>query len=255
MASKDLFTTSPIPGIKLFSYPLAYKPYEANSESRLPIGKHIEEQLLKSLEEDDRYTVIAYGLQVQHEGITLGELDFIIKDHEEEVIFHLELVHKFYIYDELQGDDELNRWTGPNYKDKLVYKLDKLENHQFPLLHHPSTLPYLKNLGLDPSTMEQRLCFKAECYIPIEVKESTETFDVVTGRYLHYANLHHYFTETDEYHICSKQEWIMDEKSCSTWTSREDLLSEIALLSKNNRAIMTWIRGANEINRFMVLFS
>ena len=258
MASKDLFKSSPIANVAPFDYPITYGVWNPDEHSKLPIGKKIEEQLLKSLEADDAYTILAKGLQVQENGITLGELDFIIKDHISDTIFHLELVHKFYIYDHSQGEDELSRWTGPNYRDKLTFKLDKLERHQFPLLHRESTLPYLKALNLDPSKIEQRLCFKAELYID-RTKERPGSHAHLqayeTGYYYRFEELESQLPDEAKYYVCEKRDWIKDESTCTQWFNKSQCIEGLQTHESDGRSKMVWFNQNNRSGRLLVLFN
>lgn len=257
MSSTELFTSSPISGIDLFDYPILYQLYDSAYENRLPIGKQVEEHLLTALGDDERYTVLAHGLQIQHEGITLGELDFIIKDHLENVVFHLELVHKFYIYDTAEGEQELDRWIGPNYRDKLVYKLEKLESHQFPLLHHPATRPYLNRLGLDPLTMQQKLCFNAELYVPVDTVSNQSGVlaqSAIRGTYFSFQEFKNSIDPSYRYHVCTKQEWVQDEASCGQWANAQDCIGDLEKRAKDGRAVMVWAKQANKCERLFILF-
>jgi hypothetical protein len=258
MASKDLFKSSPIANVALFNYPITYKNWKPDEQSKLPIGKKIEEQLLNSLEADNQYTIIAKGLQIQENGITLGELDFIIRDHTNDTVFHLELVHKFYIYDSSQGEDELSRWTGPNYRDKLSYKLEKLENHQFPLLYQARTRTYLNSLGLDPNSIEQRLCFKAELFVdetsvqPIANKQ-IQAFK--TGNYYRFNALEGQLSQEAEFHVCEKRDWIQEEMSCTEWFNKTQCLATLTDFESEGKSKMVWFKLNKAVGRFLVLFN
>lgn len=257
MASTDLFISSPIPNVELFEYPIDSGSYDAEYENRLPLGKQIEDQLEMALAKDERYSVIAKGVQIQPEGITLGELDFIIKDHEEGAVFHLELVYKYYIYDPIIGGNEIERWIGPNKRDRLVYKLDKLSSGQFPLLYHSATRPYLEALGLDPESVTQKLCFKAELYRPYHSDLNLRgqlNPNAIQGHYLYIDQLAEKMTSDKEYHVCTYQEWIQDESSCEFWIDAGSCQDQLQQKADDGRAIMVWTKQNNSFERFFVLF-
>lgn len=258
MASTSLFSSSPIPNVELFEYPIIYPSYDADYENRLPIGKQIEDHLQITLEADERYTVIAKGLQIQPDGITIGELDFIIEDRELGQVFHLELVHKYYVYDPSTGRNEIERWIGPNKKDKLVYKLDKLNTGQFPLLYHSATRPYLASLGLEPESITQKLCFKAELYRPYLSDLNPKGLlnpDAIRGHYLHIDQLADNMSSDMEYHVCRNQEWIQDESGCKVWVDANSCLDQLQQKASNGRACMVWCKRDNSFERFFILFT
>ena len=72
-----------------------------------PQGKQMEALLALAIEADERYELIAHGLQVADKGITIGELDFLIYDHTKAKVLHVELAYKYYIHDCQEG---AGRW-------------------------------------------------------------------------------------------------------------------------------------------------
>lgn len=259
MRAHSLFRSSPIPGISLFHYPLPYPAADDLPPTRLPIGKQMELRLLAALEADPRYEVLAHGLQIQDDGITRGELDFLIRDTQDGQMLHIELVHKYYIYDPALGESEHERWIGPNYKDRLSYKLEKLRDHQFPLLQHPLTRPYLSALGLAAEQIAQRLCFSAELYAAhdqqVTPNESSISPEALRGKYYRYSQASEALPAEAQYYLCSKQDWICTASAIQDWAGREQLLSSSAVqaLQADGRATMIWIRGGAEIERAFLI--
>ena len=97
------------------------------------------------------------------------------------------------MYDVLKSySDPLRYWIGPNRKDSLIYKLDKLKDKQFPLLYKPETQSYLESLGLKISEIQQRLVFKAQLFLPLkffEIDISPLNPNCVNGFYLSYSEI------------------------------------------------------------------
>ena len=46
-------------------------------------------------------------------------------------MIHLEIVYKFYLYDNTIGTSEIDHWIGPNRNDSLREKLEKLKSKRF----------------------------------------------------------------------------------------------------------------------------
>ncbi|WP_218847025.1 DUF1853 family protein [Winogradskyella forsetii] len=89
------------------------------------LGKLVEEFVFHQLKQDKSVDWILENIQIQEEQRTIGELDAIYGANGNS--FHLEIVYKFYLYDTLKTySSPLSYWIGPNRKDTLDYKLDKL---------------------------------------------------------------------------------------------------------------------------------
>ena len=52
------------------------------------------------------------NIQIYRDKITIGELDFLVTSNTE--WYHLEVVYKFYLYDDSVGESKLDHWIGPN---------------------------------------------------------------------------------------------------------------------------------------------
>jgi hypothetical protein len=70
----------------------------------------------------DRFDLIEKNIQLIIDKRTIGEIDFIVFDYDENRLKHIELGCKFYI----QMGKEINDWVGPNPKDNLEKKSKKL---------------------------------------------------------------------------------------------------------------------------------
>lgn len=94
------------------------------------------------------YQILTRNLQLHHDGRTLGELDFIVRDLQSDAVIHLEVSVKFYMG--LSPQSSQYRWFGPNLKDCLGKKVDHLKQHQTQLsVLYPELMP---------QTIDQRCC-------------------------------------------------------------------------------------------------
>jgi hypothetical protein len=137
------------------------------------LGKRAEYFFRFCVEQSNNYDLVLSNEQVFKGKITIGELDYIIKNKRTNTTTHIELVYKFYIYNpEITSDktsqilQELNRYQGPNGKDNLVRKLEHLKNQQLPLLYAPETSELLKNHDIEVTRIKQKVCFLAHVFIP-----------------------------------------------------------------------------------------
>jgi len=157
---------------------------QEKSEIHLPdipygtvLGKRAEYYFKFCVEQSTNYRCLISNLQIFKGKTTLGELDFIVEDCNSHKMYHVELVYKFYIYDpeipfvkkedsDFELKRELARYTGPNRRDHLLKKLERLKKHQLHLLYRPETIEALKKEGIAVNQIQQRVCFLAQVYIP-----------------------------------------------------------------------------------------
>ncbi|MCC5924325.1 MAG: DUF1853 family protein, partial [Crocinitomicaceae bacterium] len=67
---------------------------------------------------------------IDEHGVTLGEIDFILEWQEQ--VIHLELSLKYYLcYGE---PNDFSHWIGPSGNDHLALKIQKVLNHQLPIV-------------------------------------------------------------------------------------------------------------------------
>ncbi|MGC9403396.1 DUF1853 family protein [Vibrio genomosp. F10] len=74
-------------------------------------------------EHSDDHQIVMTEEQINVDGRTLGEIDFIIQDRSNHQFEHWEVAIKFYL---LHG----SHWYGPNSKDRLDIKLKRMIDHQ-----------------------------------------------------------------------------------------------------------------------------
>lgn len=212
------------------------------------LGKRAESFFQLALAHSERFQVIAQNIQIQREKITLGEIDFLIEDIFKNRQFHIELVCKFYVYDP-SFENELERWIGPNRKDSLLQKTEKLKQKQLPLLHKPETGPYLSELNLKSEKLQQEVCFKANLFIPKSLKDKEFEHinnQCVSGFWIHFKE----FTETGygkfQFLAPKKQDWLIDPKYGENWVSFSEIKERIEELLLHKKSPLIWIRTNKE---------
>lgn len=217
-------------------------------------GHQMESLFLQIIEQMPNYELVMENLQIFDGKTTLGELDFIVKNHTTEQLIHIELAVKFYIYE--PNDYELAGFVGPNHHDSLLDKINKLKECQFPLLHHKQVKNMLESLGINHESIEQMLCFKAFIFVPkaLAFHAFAEINNAcIAGTYIK----HEAFTESDfgnaEFHFPPKTDWILTPNDSPTWLSfnQAQLLLQGFLEKKN--APMVWIKNHQGIKRIFVV--
>ena len=243
-----LFTDDKITSYSAFLTPGKVTIDEETKITNIVFGKRMEEFLQLYFEQSDNYKILAKGLQINKEKITIGELDFIVKENNS--VIHLELVTKFYVYNP-EEPIEINRWIGPNKKDSLVQKLHKLQSKQFPLLHKEPTKEALTSLQLNNTEIEQQLCFKAQLFIPygFDTKkiEPTVNLNCIVGYWLRINQVNTPDFENATYFIPEKSDWYCLPRSEVEWESFSTLLPRIVALHKSQKSPLVWINKRGSI--------
>ena len=224
-----------------------------DSRPHIRLGKLIEQFVLFELEQDVSVELLESNLQVFRDQITIGELDCLIR--QSELNIHLEIVYKFYLYDP-SIPAELDRWVGPNRNDSLVLKLNKLKEKQLPLLYHPETAKLLNGLNLKSAEFIQRLCFKAQLFVPFNLQESSFPFvnnDCIQGFYIRQEDLTLFTDHT--YYIPSKLDWLVEPHRDVAWVSLQTFQNAISELLTSRRSPLCWMKSREgQIQKFFVVW-
>ena len=109
------------------------------------VGLHFEALLEFWLDRSPHHELLAHNLPVREEGRTLGALDFLVRDAAG-AVQHWEVAVKFYLQHE--PSDVWSAWIGPNKRDRLDLKLDRMRSHQIPLSSRPEAEPALSSLQI-----------------------------------------------------------------------------------------------------------
>ncbi|MDN3493589.1 DUF1853 family protein [Winogradskyella bathintestinalis] len=209
------------------------------------LGKLVEEFVFFQLKHDNAVQWILENLQIQKGQRTIGELDAVYASNG--TLYHLEIVYKFYLYDTLhEYSDPLAYWIGPNRKDTLLYKLDKLRAKQFPLLYRKETSEHLSQLNVDIKNAKQRVCFKAQLFLPY----SNDNFNIeplnqecISGFYLSFNEIS---TLVDlEFHIPTKLDWLINPHNNVTWLPYTEAIVIIEEHIKSQRSPLLWLKYNN----------
>jgi hypothetical protein len=217
---------------------------EINANQRL--GKYIERFVSYQLRKDTSVEIVSENIQIQKEKITLGELDCIILKDDKPI--HLEIIYKFYLYDETVGESEIDHFIGPNRKDSLVDKLNKLKDKQLPLLYSTECLEYLHSINLDVDKIEQQVYFKAQLFVPyvnknIHLKQLNS--DCIVGFYINQNELHQF--EDCKFYIPNKKDWLVVPHSNKSWLNFSQFIEKSKPILERQFSPMCWMKNKNGI--------
>jgi hypothetical protein len=225
---------------------LSHRAYtiDFSTEKTLRLGKLVERFISHQLQQQDSIKLLAENVQIQHQKITLGELDCILKQNDTPI--HLEVIYKFYLYDNTVGTTELEHWIGPNRNDSFVKKLKKLKEKQLPLLYNEHTETLLETLELDIKIIKQQVCFKAQLFVPLSMRDQQfESINnaCITGFYI-YKNELEIFSDY-KFFIPEKLEWLLEVHTKVTWRSYTTILETLNDFLNNKMSPMVWIKIPN----------
>lgn len=101
------------------------------------LGIRAEALLVWGLRQLPRFRLLAHQLQLRDGSNCLGELDFLIEDRALRRYEHWELALKFFGW---SGD----QWIGPDSKDQLTQKLERMQGRQLSLSQTPAFRQWLQ---------------------------------------------------------------------------------------------------------------
>lgn len=223
-------------------------------DDKLRLGKYIERFVSYQLAQENSIKIISENIQIQKEKRTLGELDCIIlRDHKP---IHLEIIYKFYLYDESVGNNEIEHFIGPNRKDALVEKLTKLKEKQLPLLYSKECIEYLKKIKLNTSVIEQQVYFKAQLYIPFSRKNielMNLNNDCICGFYINTKELQQF--KDCKFYIPNKKDWLIVPNQNVNWLNFYDYKENVNEYLERRFSPLCWLKKNNgEIEKFFLIW-
>jgi len=227
--------------------------FEDNIPDGLRLGKRVEYFALSNLSQQSQIEVIANNIQIQRNKITLGEIDALLLVKNQPV--HLEIVYKFYLFDNHLGEG-LRAWIGPNRKDSLLDKLNRLKNHQLPLLYQPETVQVLVENKIDVAAVEQKVLFKAQLYLPEDFELTNFNGlnkDCVAGRFIPYDDL----VKFQDCKIClpTKHNWLVIPYSNVDWMCYDTAKKEISDFMRKQYSPLIWVKQSNGvISKYFIIW-
>ena len=229
------------------------------NEFRFPknsvLGMQAEACFEAYINQSQHFKLLFANLQIHGEKETLGELDYIVRNLQSNKVVHIELACKFYLYDAAAGALEEERWIGPNRKDKLYDKLEKVKLKQFPLLRKTETAKKLEELEIEIPTSQQ-LCLKAFLFLPKKMKSTSfpsNFAQCVVGYWIKHFDF--IAEETGAlYAIPSKKEWLLPMETIETWHFLSEIKKEIETQIQNKKSPLIYKKTPHSMERFFVVW-
>lgn len=176
---------------------------------------------------------------------TVGEIDFLLRHPASEIVSHVEMIFKFYLFDPESGTSELDHFIGPNKRDSLNRKLERLQKRQFPLLFHSATKKLLNSLELHAEDVVQKICFKAAVFLPLFMKEHVPTQinpETLTGYWIKAKEFTPEAYGENLFFIPGKFYWPVDPRVNEVWKPFQIIEEELQVLLKKRFAPLIWMK-------------
>lgn len=241
----------------LEQYSIVYNTRDyPNVSSNIPIrlGKRIERFLSHQLHFQKGISHILENIQIQKNRITLGELDFLF--HDGEIQIHLEVVYKFYLYDPNSSHVEIDKWIGPNKKDSLTQKLNKLKTKQLPRLYIDESKELLQKHNFNIKKLKQYVDFRAQLFVPYTSRSSSFQLinnDCIKGFYLTTKQLTSF--KNCRFYIPSKLNWLSEPTENNSFISYTEFLNEIKEPLAEKRSPLCWLLNQDgDLMKFFVVW-
>lgn len=234
-------------GLKQFNMDLtADHTLDVFIKEGLMLGKRAERFFENYIKHKQEYSIVLANKQINHEQLTLGEFDFILAKNEQ--FFHVECVYKFYLFNPtIITKNALEGWVGPNCKDFLVKKLDKLKHHQLPLLFNEHAKPILNAYDIPLNAITQQVSFKAQLFINSNLKLpafQSINKNCVAGFWMyydHFMNSEHF--KNYKFYIPKKHDWFILPDTHVSWLSYKDFTSLLSGFINEKRSPLCWFKN------------
>ncbi|WP_420573289.1 DUF1853 family protein [Kordia sp.] len=218
------------------------------------LGQMVEKIVAEFIKSSTNFNLLHENIQIIKDKNTIGELDFILENVATKQVIHLELAYKFYLYDPSISEETISNWIGPNRKDSLIEKLDKLKQKQFPLLYHDATKTMLPEIEI--SKVSQKSCLLASLFVPYssQIRFQENYQKAIKGYYIGFKtfkSLHH---SEKTYYIPSKKEWGIHPSLNENWTAFDSVVTEIRRKLAENHAPLCWQKHGNSYEQFFVVW-
>ena len=252
LKTPTLWESSPV--YELIQFEIEQKSIGIDTEidTKLRLGKYVERFVSHQLINTESISLIAENIQISKDRITLGELDCLLYKNANPI--HLEVIYKFYLYDPTKQG--LHCWIGPNKKDRLVEKLEKLQQKQLPLLYSKECEKYLKSISLHSSDFSQQVYFKAQLFVPLGMQTSIDVninTDCIIGFYCTPLELTTF--KNAKFYIPSKKDWLIIPHTNVAWMGYEKYLEQSKNYLDRQFSPMCWMKtNKGELKKFFLIW-
>ena len=217
-----------------------------NDFSKTRLGNFVEGLFFSDLNTIDSIDVLSKNIQVNNENRTLGEIDCILKENNK--ITHIEIVYKFYLFQNNSSENEVLNWVGPNLNDNLQFKLNKLKEKQFPLLYQSETIDFLpENVKGKISEIHQKTHFKAQLFHPYQKNVEFELLNpkAIAGFYIQFNELSQ--LKENQFYIPEKLDWLIAPQESVKWLNFDNFKEEVNYWIQKEKSPLCWMKSNENV--------
>ena len=210
----------------------------------LRLGHRVEHVFAQLINHSDQYDLIAHNLQIQKEKITLGELDFILRDRSTHKLLHVELSYKFYILDP-SLETPIQRAMGPNRKDQFFAKMNKTKEKQLPIIYSKEGRQALAPYNIEAEDLSQQVCFLGQLFLPFKGTDlSFAPFpkNCIVGFWIGFKEFSILNSESTNFYMPKKAEWLHEPHEDVVWCTHDKISNLILEQHQEKRAPLIWLR-------------
>lgn len=246
-------------GIQQFVFPeLNLNEFESKDiPAKIRLGHQMEYVFKQLIEFSNDYEIVLHNLPVKNEKLTIGEIDFILKNIKTKALIHVELTYKFYIVNP-DISEPIHRLMGPNNKDMFYTKMKKIKNQQFGLLHSLEGMQALNKIGLNADEIEHQTCYKGQLFMPFNAHSTSIrplNKNCICGYWLPFEDFQTEEFKDYQFYIPSKSEWVNTPHNQVKWGSHFEILMDINLRMLQENTPMVWMRKSKtEFDKFFVVW-
>lgn len=220
----------------------------------LRLGHLVERIVAELIKSSVNYEVKYKNLQIVDKRKTIGEIDFIVEEKATNKLIHIELAYKFYLFDPGISSEMTDNWIGPNRKDSLSKKIDKLRTKQFPLLYHNSIVARLNQI--DIAEVSQALCLLVSLFVPYKYEHqvSPRYKRAVKGYYINMEIFARLDKEDIFYYLPPKKEWGMEPSENESWFDFSGIKKDMYRLLGEKHAPLCWQKHKGSFSQFFIVW-
>lgn len=222
-------------------------------DDTIRLGNYVERLVSYELSNNSSIQILKENTQIISNKTTLGEIDCLLLHNHQPI--HLEIAYKFYLYDSSVGNSFLEHWIGPNRRDSLILKLNKVKTKQFPLLYSTECKGLLDELNLKIENVQQQTYFKAQLFVPYQQEIDFEALnpECVCGFYIHSWELDLF--KNCKFYIPKKLDWLIQPHAQVDWMTLNKTKERIKEFHQRKSAPLCWVKYPNgEIDKIFVVW-
>lgn len=237
--------------LQINNFPTPALQSHGNPNSRL--GFLAEHFTFEYWKQSEQVKIVARNIQINGENETLGEIDALLKRETE--FIHVEIAFKIYLFDPDASNSSIECWIGPNRKDSLVDKINRIKTHQIPLIEKPETRTILEPWLQPLSGIKSKVWMKGLLFLPANSQTDISPLntDCIAGRYIKRKTFND--LKESRFFLPSKQEWLITPHTNVDWSSYDSILEPMNKLLDREFAPMLWVKSPKgKLSRLFVVW-